>query len=152
MAATCLTEYGLPMAESAKGPLMQALAKAGPGAKPQIAWALVVLGEAASFDQIMVLYRAGHLSKVQRLGGGVAFDPEKIVKLIDTDKLATYAGDESGAVRQLVATVLSRNASAKYTDVLIKLVQDSDAEIARQAAPAWARSATSARASPWSPP
>ncbi len=135
MAATCLTEYGLPMAESAKGPLMQALAKAGPGAKPQIAWALVVLGEAASFDQIMVLYRAGHLSKVQRLGGGVAFDPEKIVKLIDTDKLATYAGDESGAVRQLVATVLSRNASAKYTDVLIKLVQDSDAEIARQAAP-----------------
>ncbi|MBK7585040.1 MAG: HEAT repeat domain-containing protein [Myxococcales bacterium] len=135
MAATCLTEYGLPAAESAKGPLMQALTKAGPGAKPQIAWALVVLGEAASFDKIMELYRAGYLSKVQRLGGGVAFDPEQIVKLIDTDKLATYAGDESPAVRQLVATVLSRNAAPKYTDVLIKLVQDSDAEIARQAAP-----------------
>ncbi len=135
MAATCLSEYGLPTAEKAKGALMQALPKAGPGAKPQIAWALVVLGEASAFDQIMVLYRAGHLSKVQRLGGGVAFDPEKLVKLIDTDKLATMAGDESGAVRQLVATVLSRNAAPKYTDALIKLVQDSDAEIARQAAP-----------------
>jgi HEAT repeat protein len=135
MAATCLAEYGLPLAEKAKGPLLQALPKAGPGAKPQVAWALVVLGEASAFDKIMELYRAGHLSKVQRLGGGVAFDPEKIVKLIDLDKLATYAGDESAAVRQLVATVLSRNASAKYTDVLIKLVQDSDAEIARQAAP-----------------
>jgi len=50
-------------------------------------------------------------------------------------------------VRQLVATVLSRNAAPKYTDVLIKLVQDTDAEIGRQAAPAWARSATSARVS-----
>lgn len=135
MAATCLSEYGLPMAEAAKGPLLQALPKAGPGAKPQIAWALVVLGESSAFDKIMELYRAGHLSKVQRLGGGVAFDPEKIVKLIDLDKLATFAGDESPAVRQLVATVLARNASPKYTDVLIKLVQDSDAEIARQAAP-----------------
>lgn len=135
MAGTCLSEYGLPMAEKAKGPLLQALPKAGPGAKPQIAWALVVLGESSAFDKIMELYRAGHLSKVQRLGGGVAFDPEKIVKLIDLDKLATYAGDQSPAVRQLVATVLSRNAAPKYTDVLIKLVQDTDAEIARQAAP-----------------
>ncbi len=135
MAATALAEYGLPMAEKAKGPLLQALKKVGPGAKPQVAWALVVLGEAQAFDDIMTLYRAGHLSKVQRLGGGVAFDPEKIVKLVSLDKLASLAGDESPAVRQLVATVLSRNAEPKWTDVLIKLVQDKDAEIARQAAP-----------------
>ncbi|MFO0564453.1 MAG: HEAT repeat domain-containing protein [Polyangiaceae bacterium] len=135
MAATCLAEYGSPAADKAKTALLQAMPKAGPGAKPQIAWALVVLGETSSFDKVMELYRAGHLSKVQRLGGGVAFDPEKIVRLIDTDKLATFAGDQSPAVRQLVATVLSRNATPKYTDVLIKLVQDPDAEIARQAAP-----------------
>jgi len=135
MAGTALAEYGSPLADKAKDPLLQALPKVGPGAKPQVAWALVVLGEARAFDKIMELYRAGHLSKVQRLGGGVAFDPEKIVRLIDLDKLASYAGDESPAVRQLVATVLSRNAAPKWTDTLIKLVKDKDAEIARQAAP-----------------
>ncbi len=135
MAATALAEYGLPLAEKAKGPLLAAFQKAGPGAKPQMAWALVALGESAAFDQVMPLYRAGHLSQVQRLGGGSAFDPEKLVKLIDLDKLASMAGDESPAVRQLVATVLSRNAEPKFTDALIKLVQDKDGEVARQAAP-----------------
>jgi HEAT repeat protein len=135
MAGTALAGYGSPLADKAKDPLLAALKTVGPGAKPQVAWALVVLGEARAFEDIMVLYRAGHLSKVQRLGGGVAFDPERIVQLIDLDKLASYHKDESGAVRQLVATVLSRNADPKYTDQLIALVQDKDAEIARQAAP-----------------
>ena len=135
MAATALAEYGRPMGEPARDALLAALKKAGPGAKPQIAWALVVLGETRALDDVMQLYRLGHLSKVQRLGGGVAFDTDKIVQLISLDKLASMAGDESPAVRQLVATVLSSNAEPKWTDTLIKLVQDKDAEIARQAAP-----------------
>jgi HEAT repeat protein len=135
MAATALAEYGRPMGEPARDALLMALKKAGPGAKPQIAWALVVLGETRALDEVMALYRLGHLSKVQRLGGGVAFDTEKIVQLISLDKLAGLAGDESPAVRQLVATVLSANAEPKWTDTLIKLVQDKDAEVARQAAP-----------------
>lgn len=134
-AATALAAYGSPAADRARGPLLAALKTVGPGAKPQVAWALVELGESKAFDQIMVLYRAGHLSRVQRLGGGVAFDPEKLAGLVSTDKLASMAGDESPAVRQLVATVLSRVAEPKYTDVLIKLLGDSDQEIARQAAP-----------------
>lgn len=135
MAATALAEYGRPMGEPARDALLAALAKAGPGAKPQIAWALVVLGEPRALDEVMKLYRAGHLSKVQRLGGGVAFDTEKVVQLLSVDRLAGMAGDESPAVRQLVATVLSANAEPKWTDTLIKLVQDKDAEVARQAAP-----------------
>jgi HEAT repeat protein len=135
MAATALAEYGRPMGEPARDALLAALKKAGPGAKPQIAWALVVLGETRALDDVMTLYRLGHLSKVQRLGGGVAFDTDKIVQLISLDKLAGMAGDESPAVRQLVATVLSANAEPKWTDTLIKLVQDKDAEVARQAAP-----------------
>jgi HEAT repeat protein len=134
-AATALAEYGRPMGEPARDALLAALKKAGPGAKPQIAWALVVLGETRAFDDVMVLYRAGHLSKVQRLGGGVAFDTDKIVQLVSLDKLASMAGDESPSVRQLVATVLSANAEPKWTDTLIKLVQDKDPEVARQAAP-----------------
>jgi HEAT repeat protein len=135
MAATALAEYGRPTGEPARDALLAALKKAGPGAKPQIAWALVVLGETRAFDDVMQLYRLGHLSKVQRLGGGVAFDTDKIVQLISLDKLASMAGDESPAVRQLVATVLSANAEPKWTDTLIKLVQDKDPEVARQAAP-----------------
>ncbi len=135
MAATALAEYGRPMGEPARDALLAALKKAGPGAKPQIAWALVVLGETRALDDVMELYRKGFLSKVQRLGGGVAFDTDKIVQLISLDKLATMSKDPSPAVRQLVATVLSANAEPKWTDTLIQLVQDPDAEVARQAAP-----------------
>jgi HEAT repeat protein len=135
MAALALAEYGRPMGEPARDALLAALKKAGSGAKPQIAWALVVLGEARAFDEVMKLYRLGHLSKVQRLGGGIAFDPNRLVELVSLDKLASMAGDESPAVRQLVATVLSNNAEPRWTDVLIKLVQDKDPEVARQAAP-----------------
>ncbi len=135
MAATALAAYGRPMGEPGRDALLAALKKAGPGAKPQIAWALVVLGETRALDDAMQLYRLGHLSKVQRLGGGGAFDTDKIVQLVSLDKLAGMAGDESAAVRQLVATVLSANAEPKWTDTLIKLVQDKDAEVARQAAP-----------------
>ena len=65
----------------------------------------------------------------------MAFDPDRIVQLVSLDKLAGMAGDESPAVRQLVATILSQNAEPKWTDTLIKLVQDTDPEVARQAAP-----------------
>jgi HEAT repeat protein len=135
MAALALAEYGRPLGEPARDALLAALKKAGPGAKPQIAWSLVVLGEPRAFDDIMVLYRAGSLSQVQRLNGGSAFDPNRIVQLVSLDKLASMAGDESPAVRQLVATILSQNAEPKWTDTLIKLVQDKDPEVARQAAP-----------------
>jgi HEAT repeat protein len=135
MAALALAEYGRPLGEPAKDALLLALKKAGPGAQPQIAWALVVLGEPRAFDDIMVLYRKGLLSKVQRLGGGTAFDPERMIQLVSLDKLASMAGDDSPAVRQLVATILSQNAEPKWTDTLIKLVQDKDPEVSRQAAP-----------------
>lgn len=135
MAALALAEYGRPLGEPARDALLAALKTAGPGAKPQIAWSLVVLGEPRAFDDIMVLYRAGSLSQVQRLNGGTAFDPNRIVQLVSLDKLASMAGDDSPAVRQLVATILSQNAEPKWTDTLIKLVQDKDPEVARQAAP-----------------
>ena len=78
MAATVLAEYGSPAADKAKGPLLQALKEAGPGARPQIAWALVELEENRAFDEVLRLYKIGHLSPVQRLGGGLAFDPNKL--------------------------------------------------------------------------
>lgn len=135
MAATALAHYGAEMGANAKPVLLEALKTAGPGSKPQIAWALVILKEPAAFDEILTLYRAGHLATIQRLGGGNAFDAAKLVEMVPIDKIAGLAGDESPSVRQLVATVLSRNAEPKWTDTLIKLLEDKDPEVARQAAP-----------------
>jgi HEAT repeat protein len=134
-AATALAEYGLPLADKARGPLLAALKEAKPESKPQIGWALVELREPEAFDEVMTLYRQGHLSAVKRLDGANAFDPYKIVQLVSLDKFAELHTDESPSVRQLVATVLSRNPSPKYTDALIALVNDKDRDIAAQAAP-----------------
>ncbi|HSC87651.1 MAG TPA: HEAT repeat domain-containing protein [Polyangiaceae bacterium] len=135
IAATALAYYGSPAGDAAKPALVEALKTAGEGSKPQVAWALVTLGETSTVDDIMVLYRAGKLASVQRLGGGQAFDPNKIVALVPLDKLASWSKDESASVRQLVATVLSRNAAPQWTDTLIQLLEDADGEVARQAAP-----------------
>ena len=133
-AAQALLEYGSPAADAAKAPLMKALTEADNSDKPQICWALAALHEAAAFDPVLVEYRLGHLAKVQRIDGNPAFDPDVLAGMVTIDKLATFAGDESESVRQLVATILSRNGDAKWTDVLIKLVQDKSVEVGREAA------------------
>jgi HEAT repeat protein len=135
MAATVLAYYGSPRADGAKPNLLAAFKTAGLGAKPQIAWALIELREAGAFGDVLTLYRAGHLANVQRLGGGNAFDANKLVAMITIEKLAELHTDESPAVRQLVATVLSRNAEPRWTAPLLKLLEDPDQEVARQAAP-----------------
>jgi HEAT repeat protein len=134
-AATALFEYGSPAADSAKPALLKALAEAKAESKPQITWALVELGEKSALKTVMEEYRAGHLAQVRKLDTAFAFDPNKLVALIGVDGLVPMADDQSPAVRQLVATVLSRHAAPQYTDTLIKLLGDPDEEISRQAAP-----------------
>lgn len=133
-AAQALLEYGSPAADSAKPALLQALKEATEADRPQIAWALAALHEGSAFEEVMKEYRAGKLASVQRLDKSPAFDPEQLSSMVSLDKLATLAGDESDSVRQLTATVLSRNAQPKYTQTLIKLVQDKSVEVAREAA------------------
>jgi HEAT repeat protein len=133
-AAQVLAYYGSPKGDAGKAALLEALKTADDSDRPQIIWGLVSLREAAVFPQAMEAYRAGFLTKVERLGGGNAFDPEAIASLVPLDKLAELAGDPSPSVRQLVATVLSRNAESKWTGVLVKLVKDSDPEVGREAA------------------
>ena len=133
-AATALLEYGSPAADSAKPALVKALKEADESDKPQIAWALAVLHETTVFEDVLNEYRAAHLSKVQRLDGNPAFDPEQLAGMVTTDRLSTLASDPSESVRQLVATVLSRNAESENTGVLIKLVEDKSVDVAREAA------------------
>jgi HEAT repeat protein len=133
-AAMALVDFGSPDADAAKPALVKALAEADSSDKPQICWALVALKESTQFDPILEVYRLGHLANVQRLDGFPAFDAEKLAGLVSLDKIAALAGDESNSVRQLVATTLSHDADPKWTDALIRLVQDKDIDVAREAA------------------
>ncbi len=133
-AAMALVDFGSPDADSAKPALLKAFADATSADKPQVAWSLVALKESSAFDGIMGEYRLGHLATVSRLDGYPAFDAEKLAALVSIDKLASLSGDESDSVRQLVATTLSRTGDQRWTDTLIKLVQDKQVEIAREAA------------------
>lgn len=132
-AAAALYEYGSPAADGAKPALLKALKTADASDKPQICWALAMLKETSAFDDVLGEYRLGHLAKVQRLDGNPVFDPEVLAAMVPIEKLASYAGDESDSVRQLVAVVLSRTGDPRWTDALTKLVQDK-VEIAREAA------------------
>jgi HEAT repeat protein len=134
--AQVLAHYGKAKAgDDARAALLAALKEADDSDRPQILWALVELGEKSVFDQAMEAYKADKITHVQRLAGGNAFNPEKITGLVTLDEIAKRATDEHGAVRQLVANLLSQNADPKWTDTLIKLVQDSDIAVAGAAAP-----------------
>ncbi|HZU83360.1 MAG TPA: HEAT repeat domain-containing protein [Polyangiaceae bacterium] len=134
VAAMALVDFGSPTADPSKPMLLKAVTEATSADKPQICWALVALKEPAAFETIMAEYRLGHLAQVEKLDGYPAFDAEMLAGLVPIDKLASLAGDDSDSVRQLVATTLSRSADPKWTDTLIKLVNDRTVEVAREAA------------------
>jgi HEAT repeat protein len=134
-AATALGAYGSPMADRAKPALLAALKTAGPESRAPIAWALVELGDVTALAQSMELYRAGHFSQVQRLGGGAAFDVDKLALLIGNQDFTAMARDPSPTLRQLAASALSRVADPRHTDVLVRLLGDQDQEVAMKAAP-----------------
>ncbi|MBM4376779.1 MAG: HEAT repeat domain-containing protein [Deltaproteobacteria bacterium] len=131
--AQVLAHFG-PKAASAIPALQKALKEANESDRRQIVWSLVEAGDQSAFNAAIEAYKAGDLTHVERLAGGVAFDPMRLATLVSVDELATKFEDSSPAVRQLVATVLSEKADARYTDKLIKLVQDSELSVAREAA------------------
>jgi HEAT repeat protein len=133
VAATVLAQIGLPGAEPARAALAKAFKEADASDKPQIAWALVAIVEKPLFKDILEVYRAGHLASVQRMGGGRAFDVETFSKMATPDEWAALAGDENVGVRQLAAGILSNTGDKKYLATLIKLVNDKENSVAREA-------------------
>jgi HEAT repeat protein len=134
VAAMALVDFGSPAADPARPLLLKALSEANTTDRPQISWALVVLKEASAFDAVMSEYRLGHLAQIEKLDGYPAFDADLLAGLVPIEKLAGLASDDSDSVRQLVATTLSRDADPMWTDTLIKLVNDKEIEVAREAA------------------
>ncbi len=131
--AQVLAHYGKAAAEAVQ-PLHKALEQADDSDRRQLTWALVELHDATIFNTAIEAYKAGDLTHVESLEGGIAFDPMVLANLVPVDELAKKADDSSSSVRQLVATVLSAKADSKYTDALIKLVKDSEVAVAREAA------------------
>ncbi len=134
VAAQVLAKFGTPAADAAKPVLAKAMQESDASDEPQLGWALIAVNHQPSLDRVLKVYRAGHLAKVQRIGGGSAFDPELLSKMAPPESWAKLAADESPSVRQLVAIILSSNAQPRFTDTLIKLVGDKDIEVAREAA------------------
>lgn len=134
VAAQVIAHMGAPSTDAAKSALKKAFDGADASDRPQLMWGLVAAGETSIFKQALEMYRTGELAPVERLGGGRAFDPEKLVALVSPEELQGYAGDESASVRHLVATTLTKNADPKYLDTLLKLVDDKDITVASQAA------------------
>src|SRR5262249_34185473 len=86
VAAQVLAYYGTPKADGGKGALLEALKKADDSDRPQILWSLVTLKEQSIFKQAMEAYKGGFLTKVERLGGGSAFDAEVLAGLVPLDE------------------------------------------------------------------
>ncbi len=136
--ASALAEYGPTLAGSAKPALLSALRTADQAARPQIAWALVALGEARAFEPALALYRSGELQKVERFDGGPAFDPSRFAAL-GTEELSKLDHDADANVRRLVATALGERPEARFTDTLLGLLEDGDLEVSLAAAPGLAK-------------
>ena len=139
VAAQVLAHYGSPRADSARSALAEAVAAANDQDRGALVWALVTLGDKGMVGRALDLLRRGELATVQRLGGGKAFDPERLAALATPDELAKLAADPSSPVRQLVAKALSDDAAPKWTSVLVGLLHDPNPAVAAQAASGLAR-------------
>ena len=133
-AATVLAYYGAPDASKAIPHLQKALAEAATESRPAIAWALVELNDSASFDRVMEIFRNGEIGFAQRLGGGLAYDPEKLAALVDVEKIAAMYKDDNAGVRQFVASILSQEPKSQHLEPLLALLDDSREEVSKLAA------------------
>ncbi|MCU0682842.1 MAG: HEAT repeat domain-containing protein [Polyangiaceae bacterium] len=148
VAAQVLAALGPPAALPAREALVKAFREAEAADRPQIAWALVTLGERSLFPELLEVYKAGLLATVERPGGGRAFDVETMARLATPDQWAALVGDPNEGVRALAAGVIGRAAEKKYEPQLLKLVADSNRNVAREAAAGLGRIGDPATAAP----
>ena len=135
-AARALAHIGSPMADTAKPKLLEVLPKTEATDRPQVVWALAVLKEQAAVPDILAEFSSGHLQGLEDLEGRDAFDPKVIVDVVGPQKLASdeLVKNPKKPIRALVAAALAEAANPAAVDPLIKLLQDEDLEVVRQAA------------------
>ncbi len=148
VAAQVLAAVGPPASEPAREALAKAFRDASSAERPQVAWALVTLGERALFAELLEVYKGGLLATIERPGGGRAFDVETMARLASADQWAALVGDPNEGVRSLAASVLARAGDKKYEPQLLQLVSDPNRNVAREAAAGLGRIGDPATAAP----
>lgn len=102
--------------------------------QPQIAAALVYARDKESFKKIFEIYKKDVMKSARSVDGSSSFDPEELVELTDRNSFRAYAKDEQSGVRQLVATVLSKQPAKEDLSTLVDLLKDKDIEVSSAAA------------------
>ena len=135
-AARALAHIGSPLADTAKPKLMEVLPQTSAVDRPQVVWTLAVLKEPAAVPEILSEFTSGHLQNLEDLNGKPAFDPKVIVDVVGPQKLASdeLLKHKEKSVRALVAAALAEAADPSTVEPLIKLLNDEDIEVVRQAA------------------
>lgn len=135
-AARALAHIGSPLADPAKPKLLEVLPKTDARDRPQVVWALAVLKERAAASEILAEFAAGHLQNLEDLDRKPAFDPKVIVDVVGPERLASdeLLKNPSKSIRALVAAALAESAAPSTVDPLIKLLNDKDLEVVKQAA------------------
>lgn len=135
-AARALAHIGSPLADQAKPKLLEVLPQTTAVDRPQVVWALAVLKEPAAVPDILAAFSSGHLQNLEDLRGKPAFDPKVIVEVVGPQKLASdeLLTHKEKSIRALVAAALAEAADPSTVDPLIKLLNDDDLEVVRQAA------------------
>jgi len=124
-AALALARIGLPGAESAKAKLLEVLPDTDERDRPQVVWALAVLGESQAADEIITAFTAGLLQ------GQEGFDPKIITDVLGPERLGSddLLTHREESVRVLTAQALAEAASPAVIDPLSRLI---NAELARE--------------------
>jgi HEAT repeat protein len=134
--ARALAHIGSPKADPAKPKLLEVLPATTAVDKAQVVWTLAVLKEPAAVPEILREFSSGHLQNLEDLDGKPSFDPKVIVDVVGKQKLASdeLLKNSNKSIRALVAQALAEVADASTVDPLIKLLNDADVEVVREAA------------------
>ncbi len=128
-----LLEFPRDEAAKAKAALEKKFDNANNEDQPQLTAALLYIRDKEYFKKIFDVYRAGKTESAKRVDGGTSFDPEELILITDRATFRGFAKDEKNGVRQLVATVLSKQAAKEDLQTLVDLLKDQDIEVSSAA-------------------
>jgi HEAT repeat protein len=110
-----------------------------PKSRRDVARERVARGDAAAFDEVVLVQRSAGPAEAPAGGDARPFDADQLARLIPVERWLPLASDPSPALRQLVAAVLSAGADPRASDALLRLVRDSEIDVARAAIAGLAR-------------
>ncbi len=134
-AALGLAEIGSPAADAARAKLNEVLPTTTDQLdRVEVAWALVVLGDATAWTTIRELLESGKLQQVQGLNQRRIFDPALVARAAGKARLVELVSSRSVGSRRLAALSLAELATPDLIEPLAVLSRDADADVAREAA------------------